>query len=49
MKFRTLNRNPQKETYIHVTTAVDRQNIQVVMAAVVDTIVRNQLRDMAII
>lgn len=49
LKFRTLNRNPQKETYLHVTTAVDRQNIQVVMAAVVDTIVRNQLRDMAII
>jgi len=38
-----------KEIYTHVTTAIDTENLKVVMAACVDTITRNQLRDMAII
>ncbi|WVQ81951.1 hypothetical protein IAT38_004078 [Cryptococcus sp. DSM 104549] len=48
-KFRSLNRTPTKEIYCHVTTAVDVQNVKVVMAACQDTILKNALRDMAII
>ncbi|WWC90831.1 uncharacterized protein L201_005768 [Kwoniella dendrophila CBS 6074] len=49
IKFRTLNRTPSKEIYCHVTTAVDVQNVKVVMAACQDTILKNALRDIAII
>ncbi|AFR95728.1 guanine nucleotide-binding protein G(o) subunit alpha [Cryptococcus neoformans C23] len=49
IKFRSLNRMPQKEIYCHVTTAVDRQNVKVVMTACQDTILKNALRDMAIL
>ncbi|KAL7423443.1 hypothetical protein Q5752_001023 [Cryptotrichosporon argae] len=48
-KFRSLNRNPSKEIYVHVTTATDSAQLKVVMAAVTDTIVRNSLREMAIL
>ncbi|BEI89763.1 uncharacterized protein CcaverHIS019_0211250 [Cutaneotrichosporon cavernicola] len=48
-KFRSLNHNINKEIYVHVTTATDQQQLKVVMAAVTDTIVRNSLRDMAIL
>ncbi|WWD18962.1 hypothetical protein CI109_103419 [Kwoniella shandongensis] len=48
-KFRSLNRSPSKEIYCHVTTAVDVQNVKVVMTACQDTILKNALRDMAII
>ncbi|KAK4683577.1 hypothetical protein P7C73_g6666, partial [Tremellales sp. Uapishka_1] len=48
-KFRSLNRTPTKEIYVHVTTATDTAQLKVVMAAAQDTIVRGQLRDMAII
>ncbi|KAK8854889.1 hypothetical protein IAR55_003628 [Kwoniella newhampshirensis] len=49
IKFRSLNRSSTKEIYCHVTTAVDVQNVKVVMAACQDTILKNALRDMAII
>ncbi|WVR07406.1 hypothetical protein IAU60_004447 [Kwoniella sp. DSM 27419] len=49
LRFRSLNRTPTKEIYCHVTTAVDVQNVKVVMAACQDTILKNSLRDMAII
>ncbi|KGB79401.1 guanine nucleotide-binding protein G(o) subunit alpha [Cryptococcus deuterogattii 99/473] len=49
IKFRSLNRTPQKGIYCHVTTAVDRQNVKVVMTACQDTILKNALRDMAIL
>ncbi|RSH82524.1 uncharacterized protein EHS24_007504 [Apiotrichum porosum] len=48
-KFRSVNRNPNREVYVHVTTATDSAQLKVVMAAVTDTIVRNSLRDMAIL
>ncbi|WVQ99881.1 hypothetical protein IAU59_007024 [Kwoniella sp. CBS 9459] len=48
-RFRSLNRTPTKEIYCHVTTAVDVQNVKIVMAACQDTILKNALRDMAII
>nr|ODN98846.1 guanine nucleotide-binding protein G(o) subunit alpha [Cryptococcus depauperatus CBS 7855] len=49
LRFRSLNRIPTKEIYCHVTTAVDRQNVKVVMSASQDTILKNTLRDMAIL
>ena len=48
-RFKSLVRSPTKEIYIHVTTAVDKENVRVVMAACQDTIVRTMLTDMAIL
>ena len=48
-KFRSLNRNSQREIYTYETTAVDTQALKVVMAATQDVIVRNSLRDVGII
>ncbi|ORX38624.1 putative heterotrimeric G-protein GTPase [Kockovaella imperatae] len=47
--FRSLNRNPNREVYIHTTTAVDQENIRVILAATQDTIVKNMLQSMALI
>ncbi|WVQ74796.1 hypothetical protein IAR50_004402 [Cryptococcus sp. DSM 104548] len=49
VRFRSLNRTMSKEIYCHVTTAVDRQNVKVVMTVCQDTILKNTLKDMAIL
>jgi guanine nucleotide-binding protein subunit alpha len=46
-KFFGLNRNPEKQIYAYPTTATNSENIKVVMSAVLDTIVRANLKDMA--
>ncbi|KAG7553586.1 hypothetical protein FFLO_03018 [Filobasidium floriforme] len=48
-QFTRLNRSSTKEVYTHCTTATDTAMLKVVMAAVQDTILRSQLRDMAMI
>ncbi|ORY35418.1 guanine nucleotide binding protein, alpha subunit [Naematelia encephala] len=48
-KFRSLNRNASREIYVHITQATDTSSLAIVMSAVQDTIVRNLLKDMAIL
>jgi hypothetical protein len=46
-KFFALNKRPEKTIYAYPTTATNSENIKVVMSAVLDTIVRANLREMA--
>lgn len=48
-KFVSLNRSSTKEVYTHFTNATDTALLRVVMAAVQDTVLRTNLRDLAII
>jgi hypothetical protein len=44
-KFVSLNPNPKKQIYYHVTCATDTNNVRVVFDAVRDTVLHKALRD----
>ena len=42
-KFKSLNRNPDREIYVHYTNATDTNLLKVTMESVQDTIIQNNL------
>lgn len=42
-KFRNLNRNPDREIYVHYTNATDTNLLRITMQSVQDTIIQNNL------
>lgn len=42
-KFRNINRNPNREIYIHYTNATDTNLLSITMGSVQDTIIQNNL------
>ena len=44
-RFQSLNQNPQKQVYVHLTCATDTTQIKFVLSAVNDIVIQQNLRD----